>query len=91
MVQRFFALLEYIDRDDDDIAELMPSAAANKKLKALLEQLRCVESVSKSIQSATVSTRDVRTLFDGLIAMFPQLERYLGTYDLISLCGHVLM
>ncbi|KAG3240872.1 hypothetical protein PI124_g14249 [Phytophthora idaei] len=35
MVKRYFELLEFIDVEDDDIMELLPAPAANKRLRIL--------------------------------------------------------
>ena len=75
MVKRYFDLLPFLDRDDEDIAELLPSPSTNKKLEMLLEM---VESVSKRLQSYSVTMRDLRILFDGLIKEKPLLRGYLG-------------
>lgn len=78
MLNRFFDLLPFLDRDDDAIADFLPSASATKKLKALLENLKKVESVSKKIQSVQVQMWEVRVLFDALIEIFPDFDHYLG-------------
>ncbi|KAJ0394285.1 hypothetical protein ATCC90586_000741 [Pythium insidiosum] len=49
-----------------------------EQLRALLGQLKNVESVSKRIQSHDVTMWEVRTLFDALIQLFPQFDEYLG-------------
>lgn len=59
MLLRYFELIPFIDRDDDAIADLLPTAAKTKKLKVLLENLKNVESVFKAIQAASVWMWDV--------------------------------
>ncbi|KAG3044273.1 hypothetical protein PI124_g23360 [Phytophthora idaei] len=44
MVKRYFELLEFIDVKDDDIMELLPAPAANKRLRVLYQELRGIES-----------------------------------------------
>ncbi|RLN56451.1 hypothetical protein BBJ28_00022526 [Nothophytophthora sp. Chile5] len=77
MVNRFFQLVIQLDRDDDALADLLPSPAATKRLKVLLTDLKRVESVSKKVQGATVSLWEVRALFDALVGYFPRLAQYL--------------
>jgi hypothetical protein len=48
MVNRYFKLLEFLDAEDDDILDLLPSPATNTRLRALLLELRDIESVSKA-------------------------------------------
>ncbi|KAJ8571378.1 hypothetical protein ON010_g5458 [Phytophthora cinnamomi] len=72
MVQRYLKLLEFLDVEDDDIMELLPSPAANKRLSALYQELRDIEFVAKVLQGQDVDLIDVREWFDELIAIKPQ-------------------
>ncbi|ETN04192.1 hypothetical protein PPTG_23636 [Phytophthora nicotianae INRA-310] len=67
LLARYFDLREFISADDEDLAELMPSPAANRRLKALLLELADVESVSMKFQSVELNLLDVRDLLDGLL------------------------
>ncbi|KAG3127650.1 hypothetical protein PI124_g21880 [Phytophthora idaei] len=58
IVNRYFTLLEFIDTNDDDIADLVPSPAYNRRLRALLNDVKKVESVSKALQGEDVSLLD---------------------------------
>ncbi|EGZ27930.1 hypothetical protein PHYSODRAFT_474251 [Phytophthora sojae] len=77
MVNRYMKLLEFI-QDDDDLAEYLPPPSANRTLRKLLEDLKKIESVSKELQSESVSIADVRCYFDALIALWPGFATYLG-------------
>ncbi|ETI29695.1 hypothetical protein F443_23192 [Phytophthora nicotianae P1569] len=77
MLHRYFKLLEHLDKDDDDVAELLPGPACNRRLRKLLKELANVESVSKALQGSA-DLLDVREWFDGLIAMKPQYAHYLA-------------
>ncbi|KAJ8575548.1 hypothetical protein ON010_g3662 [Phytophthora cinnamomi] len=48
MVQRYIKLLEFLDVEDDDIMELLPSPAASKRLRAFYQELRDFEPYFKS-------------------------------------------
>ncbi|ETP05005.1 hypothetical protein F441_18303 [Phytophthora nicotianae CJ01A1] len=78
MVKRYFELLEFLDVDDDDIMELLPSPASNKRLRALFKELKDVESVAKALQGRDTDLLDVRQWFDELLALKPQFATYLG-------------
>eukprot|EP00644_Phytophthora_capsici_P018605 jgi/Phyca11/128089/e_gw1.73.133.1 len=78
MLHRYFDLLEYIDRADENLAEFIPSASENKKLKVLLSALERVQSVSLQLQSDGVMLWEVRVLFVALLKDMPALKRYLG-------------
>ncbi|KAG4225748.1 hypothetical protein PC116_g25833 [Phytophthora cactorum] len=66
MLQRYFQLLEHLDKEDDDIADLLTSPACNRRLRALHQELKDVESVSKALQGTDVDLLDAREWFDGL-------------------------
>ncbi|KUG01447.1 hypothetical protein AM587_10015548 [Phytophthora nicotianae] len=78
MVRRYFKLLELLDADDDEIMELLPLPAANKRLRTLHQELRDIESVANALQGHDVDLLDVREWFDELIAAKPQCARYIG-------------
>ncbi|KAG2950764.1 hypothetical protein PC117_g4181 [Phytophthora cactorum] len=78
MPHRYFQLLEHLDADDEDIADLLPSPACNRRLRSLLKELESVESVSKALQGSDADLLDVREWIDGLIALKPQYADYLG-------------
>ncbi|ETP39716.1 hypothetical protein F442_12840 [Phytophthora nicotianae P10297] len=77
MLHRYFKLLEHLDKDDDDVAELLPGPVCNRRLRKLLKELANVESVSKALQGSA-DLLDVREWFDGLIAMKPLYAHYLA-------------
>ncbi|KAG3044645.1 hypothetical protein PC121_g21778 [Phytophthora cactorum] len=60
MLQRYFQLLEHLDKEDDDIADLLTSPACNRRLRALHQELKDVESVSKALQGTDVDLLDAR-------------------------------
>ncbi|KAG6959121.1 hypothetical protein JG687_00008968, partial [Phytophthora cactorum] len=53
--------------------------ACNRRLPALLKDLKKVESVSKVIQGVDVSLLDARVWLDGLIFIKPHYARFIGT------------
>ncbi|KAG6574497.1 uncharacterized protein IUM83_07274 [Phytophthora cinnamomi] len=77
MVRRYLKLLEFLVVEDDDIMELLPPPAANKRLRALYQAFCDIESVSKALQGHDVDLLDVREWFDELIAVKPQYERFI--------------
>ncbi|KAG3246400.1 hypothetical protein PI124_g8885 [Phytophthora idaei] len=78
MLQRYLRLLEFLDAEDYDLMVVMPTPAANKRLRALFKELKDIESVSKALQGRDVDLLDVRQWFDERIAVKPQYERFLG-------------
>ncbi|ETP46085.1 hypothetical protein F442_07622 [Phytophthora nicotianae P10297] len=78
MLDRYLVLREYISADDDELAEVMPSPAANRRLKALLVEMADVESISKKLQSIDLNLLDARDLLNGLLEIKPSLSHYLA-------------
>ncbi|KAL4123790.1 hypothetical protein PRIC2_009636 [Phytophthora ramorum] len=68
----------HIDTTDDAVMDVLPAPASNKRLRALLNDLKKIESVSKGLQADNVSLLDVRVWFDGLIAIKSHYATYLG-------------
>ncbi|KAG4222542.1 hypothetical protein PC116_g28984 [Phytophthora cactorum] len=54
MIKRYVELSEFIDVEDDDIMELLPAPAVNKRLRILYQELRDIQSVSKALQGRDV-------------------------------------
>ena len=77
MVDRYFKLVDLV-KDEEDMIDLIPSPAANRRLQKLHGELEGIESVSKALQSDDASLYDVRLYFDGLIAAKPSFAQYLG-------------
>ncbi|ETP47049.1 hypothetical protein F442_06809 [Phytophthora nicotianae P10297] len=50
MVHRYFALLEFLDLDDEELMDLLPPPACNRRLKKLYADLKDFESVSKAFK-----------------------------------------
>ncbi|KAG6612841.1 Tubby-related protein 3 [Phytophthora cinnamomi] len=78
MVDRHFDLLEHLDARDDDLVDYLPPPATNRRLRALLKDLKKVESVSKALQRSDVTLLDARVWFDGLLAIKPHYEKFIG-------------
>ena len=74
MVNRYFQLADFVNRNDEDLCELPPSARDLKKLRALVQQLKRVESVGKALQGACVTTEGARVWFNGLVGVGPTFE-----------------
>ncbi|GMF11141.1 unnamed protein product [Phytophthora lilii] len=79
MIDRYFRIYKKLDRVDDDLADFISTPRENVRLKALHEDLKNLESVSKKLQSATVSLLDVRVLFDHVMKHYPGTEAQLAT------------
>ncbi|KAE8952571.1 hypothetical protein PR001_g33236, partial [Phytophthora rubi] len=58
MVHRYHELIKFMDADDDDIMELLPSPACNRRLKTLYAELKDIESVSKALQANDITLLD---------------------------------
>ncbi|KUF94159.1 Serine hydroxymethyltransferase [Phytophthora nicotianae] len=77
MLARYFELREYISADDEELAEEMPSPAANRKLKTLLVKLSDAQSVAMKLQCEDLNLLDARDLLNGLLEVMPSFDDYL--------------
>ncbi|KAE9222005.1 hypothetical protein PF002_g15411 [Phytophthora fragariae] len=71
MIDRYFAIYAKLDRVDDELADFIPTPRENVRLKELYEDLKNLESVSKKLQTSSVSLLDVRMLFDHVMKHYP--------------------
>ncbi|KAG3007203.1 hypothetical protein PC123_g17769 [Phytophthora cactorum] len=81
----YFALLEFLDAEDEDIMDLPPSPARNRRLKKLHAELKDIESVSKALQAEDVNLLYVRVWFDELIAAHPAFVAYTSNFDYVQI------
>ncbi|KAF4039224.1 hypothetical protein GN244_ATG08656 [Phytophthora infestans] len=73
MIERVFAIKDFIDRTDDKLTELM------NKLRALQHDLRDFNSASKKFyRDDNVTPLDVRDIFDALVERHPTVETNLS-------------
>ncbi|OWZ06336.1 hypothetical protein PHMEG_00021418 [Phytophthora megakarya] len=79
MVERYFKINGVLENiDDDTLADVIPTARDNIKVKALYEDLKKLESVNKKLHTESLSLHDVRLLFDHVIKHFPGTAAYLS-------------
>lgn len=84
MLHRYFALLEHLDKEKDDIADLIPASACSRRLRYLFKELKDVKSVSNKLQGTDVDLLDVREWFDGLIDVKSKFATYLGKFTALQ-------
>ncbi|KAE9140799.1 hypothetical protein PF007_g545 [Phytophthora fragariae] len=53
VMYRYCLLLEHLDTTDDVLVDVLPAPTSNKRLLALLKDLKKIKSVSKAIQETT--------------------------------------
>ncbi|KAG6942091.1 hypothetical protein JG688_00018320 [Phytophthora aleatoria] len=77
MIKRYVELSEFIDVEDDDIMELLPAPAVNKRLRILYQELRDIQSVSKALQGRKVDrlTRSEKAALQPFAAATPDNAR----------------
>ncbi|KAG3088364.1 hypothetical protein PI125_g18379 [Phytophthora idaei] len=79
MIKCFFAIKDFTDTSNDELAELMPTRHEENKLRALQNDLRDFISASKKLQSYdNVTLLDVRDFFDAMIEHHPSVKQYSG-------------
>ncbi|ETN20170.1 hypothetical protein PPTG_03236 [Phytophthora nicotianae INRA-310] len=76
MVCRYKEIRDSI-RQVDAVEEFIPNGSTHKKLLALLEQLKKLDSVCKTLQCENTSMADVRVLFDQVADDYPVMASHL--------------
>ena len=79
MTQRYFRLKEFIDIYDEGLRDFIFSVAEEFQLQTVSEKLKDFESVSKHLQKDAANMGEARALFDSLLDVHPDLNRYLGS------------
>ena len=74
MLLRYTQLKGFIDSQDLELAELLPTAAENLRIETLVSCIKKVESVTKKLQDDDLNLHEVRVLFDALIKEFPEMK-----------------
>ncbi|KAF4128356.1 hypothetical protein GN958_ATG22434 [Phytophthora infestans] len=85
MAHRLFALLDFLDQEDEELLDLLPSPACNRRLKKLYVDLKGFGSVSKALQGENVSLLDARVWLEGLIEVQPAFATYIGVAFFVSI------
>ncbi|KAE9181133.1 hypothetical protein PF005_g22991, partial [Phytophthora fragariae] len=78
MIDRYFSIYAKLDRVDDELADFIPTPRENVRLKELYEDLKNLESLSKKLQTSSVSLLDVRMLFDHVMKHYPTTKAQLA-------------
>ena len=78
MVQRYVDLLPFIDREDEDLAPLLPGPQEDIEIKNILQTMIKLDSVTKKLQCEKVNLFDVRIIFDKIMEDFEEVEHFLG-------------
>ncbi|ETI50573.1 hypothetical protein F443_05899 [Phytophthora nicotianae P1569] len=84
MMARYFELRKYISADDEDLAEVMPSLTANRKIKTVLVQLFDAQTVAMKLQCEDLTLLDARDLLNDMLEVMSSFETAGGTPVLLS-------
>jgi hypothetical protein len=80
MLKRYFELKPFLlDFEDADIVDMLPTGPQERLLQELLVYMDNINSVSLRLQREAATMAEARTLFDGLVELFPGMEHHLGT------------
>ena len=80
MINRYNQIRPYVPESDLDLMSLVLEDFEEDELKLLTENLTTINSVTLTLQREHgVTLSDIRTLFDGLISKFPDMEHHLST------------
>ena len=86
MLRRFFQIQENVDIADPELAILMPSHAQLNKLKEIMTELSHLNQLTIYLQSSSLTLLDVRVSFDRVVAIHPEMGKYLSPTATIVHC-----
>ncbi|KAH9134321.1 hypothetical protein LEN26_006825 [Aphanomyces euteiches] len=79
MIARYLELKPFISTfSDRSFLNILPTVQQDHSINELVSHLRIFESVSKHLQKDDVGMPNVRTLFDGLIDLYPTMASHIG-------------
>lgn len=80
MINRWFKLKPFLADFENapELIDLWPSARENGDLNEMVEHSDKLNSVTKALQSESLSLLDVRLLFDEVIMIYPSMSQYLS-------------
>jgi hypothetical protein len=78
MVERYIRIRAEIKKVEA-VEEMVPTGSRHRKLVALCQDLKKLNSVSKRLQREDIDMAQVRVLFDSVKAEFPVMSDYLKT------------
>jgi hypothetical protein len=76
MMERYVRIRDAIKRVDA-VYDLLSKPSAHRRIVALVEKLKTLNSVCKKLQEASLAMKDVRVLFDKVAGIFPVTGEYL--------------
>jgi len=82
MLKRYQKIKEHVhmmSKDDQQLADLVPTFAEERSLTRLCEHLRNLSSVMASLQRYDCSLSEARILFDSVLAKYPSMNVYIST------------
>ncbi|OWZ22881.1 hypothetical protein PHMEG_0002335 [Phytophthora megakarya] len=85
MLERYVRIRDAIKRVDA-VYDLIPQPAMHRRIVALYETLKTINSVCKKLQEDPLSMASVRVLFDKMAEMYPITAAYLSP-DAIIICS----
>ena len=78
MVDRFFAVKDFVDLSDVEIASLLATPQESITIQTLFESLKDFHSVTLTLEKTDMNLHKTRTIFNFLIENYNIMEKYLG-------------
>jgi hypothetical protein len=79
MLERFYAIKEFIDQEDPELAIHFPTGMENVRLQRLFKDMQEFEIITKQLQKVSCSLSDVRAIFDETISTYPAMAFHLAS------------
>ena len=75
MMLRYQRIREFVPTlDSEELDDLMLLSSESRRLDAMVDQLKNVESVTKTLQDTATTMSDVRDMFDSIMEDYPETE-----------------
>lgn len=79
MVERYFLLFPFLDEKDEELKALSLNSKEFKELEILFKNLQGFNSITIALQNDNMDLLKARSLFDGLVDIYPSMDYYLAS------------
>jgi hypothetical protein len=78
MIERFYRLREFLDQDDMELMEFIPTGPDLVQIQGLQKHLQIFQDVTKQLQKSDLTLIDCRLIFDEILFRYPSMASTLS-------------
>jgi hypothetical protein len=79
MIERFYRLREFLDENDTELMQFIPTGPDLVRIQSLQKHLKIFEEVTKQLQKSDITMLDCRLIFDEILSRYPEMAGTLST------------